>query len=58
MRTEPLRWRDRVTIGQHELTASAIILAGILDQHSATESDWSRLILALHRLRALAEIPA
>lgn len=48
-----LRWRDRVTIAERELTVVSIIVAGILDKNAANEADWSRLVTSLHRLRAL-----
>jgi hypothetical protein len=50
-----LSWRDMLKVADHEMTTAAIVLAAVLDQRTATERDWSRLTLALHRLRALAE---
>jgi hypothetical protein len=51
-----LRWRDRLTIARHEITTAAIVVADLLDKGGAAETDWNRLVLALHRLQALAEI--
>lgn len=55
MSAEPLRWKDRVLIAQHELVVVAIVLAELLDRRLPTEQDWSRVTLSLHRLRALTE---
>jgi len=50
-----LRWQDRLAIARHEMTVVALIIADILDKRAAEEIDFSRLALALMRLRALME---
>lgn len=55
MSGESFPWRHRVTIAKHEITTAAIVVADLLDKHGASETDWDRLVLALHRLNALAE---
>lgn len=56
MSQQEIRWRDRVTIARHEITTAAIVVADLLDKHAASDQDWHRLVLALHRLEALAEM--
>lgn len=56
MSTQEIRWRDRVTIARHEITTAAIVVADLLDKGAASETDWNRLTLALHRLQALSEM--
>lgn len=56
MSSQELRWRDRITIARHEITTAAIVVADLLNKGAATETDWTRLVLALHRLEALAEM--
>jgi hypothetical protein len=51
-------WRDRVVVARFEIAAAAVILADILGQRSAQETDFKRLALCLQRLRALQEMRA
>ncbi|HEY0686170.1 MAG TPA: hypothetical protein VGD45_27760 [Steroidobacter sp.] len=52
---DQLRWRHYAAIAKHEILCAAIIVADVLDRRDAGEPDWQRLVLALQRLRALAE---
>jgi hypothetical protein len=50
-----MRWCDQLAIAHHEIFVIALLVADILDQRAAKEADFSRLALALMRLRALLE---
>jgi hypothetical protein len=53
-----ISWRDRLAAIEHELHVVILVTVDALDRRSSVEPDWQRLTLALHRIRALKEMPS